>query len=119
MKNKERKNKLRIERRKKRSRAKLSGTSDRPRLHVNRGVKNFSAQIIDDTKGITLVSVYTRELDSDTSTKTQKAEKLGKLIAKKALEKKITKVVFDRCGNKYHGRVKAFADSVRANGLQF
>lgn len=89
-----------------------------PRLTVNRSNKYMSAQIIDDTKRITLVSASDHEVKEKISKK-MRAEIVGKKIAADALKKKITAVVFDRGWYKFHGRVKAFADAARAGGLQF
>ncbi len=114
------------EQRHRRVRAKIKGTSKIPRLCVFRSNKHIYAQLIDDEKGKTLVS--TSDLDIKTKiTKTKKgltnkaaiAYKVGEILAKKAIEKKFEKVVFDRGGNKYHGRIKALADSARENGLKF
>jgi len=101
-----------------RSRAKIFGTSARPRLAIFRSLKHISAQLIDDEKSQTLVSVHDREV-SATKNKTDKAVLVGELIAKKATDKKIMTCVFDRRGYKYHGRVKALADKARETGLQF
>ncbi|OGY84252.1 MAG: 50S ribosomal protein L18 [Candidatus Kerfeldbacteria bacterium RIFCSPHIGHO2_12_FULL_48_17] len=117
MTNKERKAQLTKMRRKARSRVGIFGTSVKPRLHVSRSLQYFSAQIIDDTEGKTLISAHTREVKI--KGKIAQAEALGKLVAEKAKAKKITRVVFDRSGYKYHGRVKAFADGARAGGLVF
>jgi len=97
-------------RRHKRVRAKIKGTAEVPRLCVFRSNKYIYAQIIDDEKGKSLVS--TKEILS-------RAKKAGQDIAKKAIEKKINKVVFDRGGYKYHGRVKALAEGARKGGLKF
>lgn len=102
-----------------RARKKIIAQSTHPRLSVFRSNVRMYAQIIDDTKGITLVSVHEKELTDATGTKIIKSEKLGELIAKKALEKKIKAVVFDKGSYRYHGRVKAFADGARKGGLQF
>ena len=107
-------------RRHKRVRTKLGGTPERPRLCVFRSNSNIYAQIIDDTKGITLVSAST--LDKDIKNKkanVEAAKEVGASIAKKAKEKKITKVVFDRGGYIYHGVVKSIAESAREAGLEF
>jgi large subunit ribosomal protein L18 len=106
------------ERRVKRVRTLVSGTPDRPRLTVHISNANISAQIIDDSKGKTLSSVSTvgQKLDGSLTTK---AEWVGQQIAKKAKTARIKKVVFDRRGRKYHGRLKALADSARAQGLEF
>lgn len=95
-----------------RVRAKISGTSKVPRLCVFRSHQYIYAQLIDDEKGKT-IAVATGKANID------KAKKVGKLIAKKALEKKIEKVIFDRGGYKYHGRVKAVAEGAREAGLKF
>ncbi|MDD7384485.1 MAG: 50S ribosomal protein L18 [Actinomycetaceae bacterium] len=102
-----------------RLRKKISGTAARPRLVVTRSLKHMVAQVIDDTVGHTIVSASTMEADlrSFEGTKTEKAAKVGELIAARALEAGITDVVFDRGGNQYHGRVAAVADAARENGL--
>jgi large subunit ribosomal protein L18 len=106
-----------------RIRKKIYGTPERPRLAVFKSLRYIYAQIIDDTKGHTLVSASSleKELRSQLkSTKNVEAAKLvGEVIAKRALEKGIKKVVFDRGGFLYHGKVKALADSARAAGLEF
>ena len=103
----------------KRVRAKVQGTTKRPRLCVFRSSQHIYAQIIDDDKNKTLVSVKDLELKGEKKGKTAVASQVGELIAKKAQEKKITKVVFDRGGYKYHGRVKALAEGARKGGLKF
>jgi len=105
--------------RQKRVRAKVIGTAQKPRLNVFRGLNSISAQLIDDNQGKTLVSASDRELKNKKATKTEKAAAVGKLIAQKAADKKITEVVFDRAGYKYHGRVKALAEAAREAGLKF
>jgi large subunit ribosomal protein L18 len=106
-----------------RIRKKIYGTPERPRLAVFKSLRYIYVQIIDDTKGHTLVSASSleKELRSQLkSTKNMEAAKLvGEVIAKRALEKGIKKVVFDRGGFLYHGKVKALADSARAAGLEF
>lgn len=97
-------------RRKARIRAKIQGTSRLPRLVVFRSNKNFEAQLVDDLTGKTLARVQVALKES---------EKAGSTIAELAKAKKVTKVVFDRGGYKYHGNVKKFADSARKGGLQF
>ena len=107
-------------RRHKRVRTKVSGTTECPRLAVCRTNKNLIAQIIDDTKGETLVYVST--LDNDVKTKKankEAAKEVGTLVAKKALEKKVENVVFDRGGFIYHGVVKEVAEAAREAGLKF
>lgn len=103
-----------------RVRKKVSGTPEMPRLSVYRSEKNIYAQIIDDTKGITLVSASSldKELEAVGSNK-EGAKLVGEFIAKKAIEKGISKVVFDRGGYIYHGRVKELAEGAREAGLQF
>ena len=103
-----------------RVRAKISGTTERPRLCVYRSNANISAQIIDDTKGITLVSASTLEkaFEGNGGNK-EAAKKIGALIAERAIEKGITDVVFDRGGYLYHGRVSELADGAREGGLKF
>jgi len=107
------------ERRRKRVRAKVIGTKICPRLNVFRSLKHIYVQIIDDTAGITLVSASDKELKSKKAKNLDLAKEVGKLIAKRAIEKKITKVIFDRAGYKYHGRVKAVAEGAREGGLKF
>lgn len=110
---------IRIERRKQRTRKKLLSQKTWPRLSVFRSNVSIYAQIIDDSKGATIVSAHEKELTLKDGTRISKAENLGELIAKKAIEKKITQVVFDKGGYRYHGRVKSFADGARKGGLQF
>ena len=102
-----------------RVRAKLSGTTEAPRLCVYRSNKNIEAQIIDDTKGVTLVSSSSMALKLENGSNVEAAAQVGKDIAEKALAKKIKKVVFDRSGYIYHGRVKALAEAAREAGLDF
>jgi len=104
-----------------RVRAKLSGTSTRPRLNVYRSNKNIYAQLIDDLSGVTLASASTleKELSLESTSNVEAAQKVGELIAKRAVEKGYTSVVFDRGGYLYHGRIKALADAARENGLEF
>lgn len=112
---------MRKERRKKRVRKKIFGTPERPRLSVFRSNRHIYAQIIDDTVGHTLASACSMEKEVDTSgkTKTEVARQVGLLLARRAREKGIEKVVFDRGGNLYHGRVKALAEGAREGGLVF
>lgn len=103
-----------------RVRNKIAGTAERPRLCVFRSNTNLYVQIIDDTKGVTLVSAST--LDKEVKEKRSNvtaAKELGAVIAKKAIEKNIKNVVFDRGGYVYHGVVKALAEAAREAGLQF
>ncbi len=116
--NKEAKNVSRV-RRHIRVRKTLSGTSSSPRLCVYRSNKNIEAQIIDDTKGITLVSSSSMSLKLANGSNIEAATKVGEDIAKKALANNIETVVFDRSGYIYHGRVKALADGARSAGLKF
>ncbi|MBD3251781.1 50S ribosomal protein L18 [Candidatus Uhrbacteria bacterium] len=105
-----------------RTRAKISGTAERPRLAVYRTTQHISAQLIDDASGKTLVSASDRELDKKTATDLKPVERaaaVGKLVAKKAAEQKISTAVFDRRDKRYHGRVKALADGAREGGLKF
>ena len=127
-------------RRRKRVRAKISGTNSVPRFSVFRSNKNIYAQLINDEKGATLIAASDKELrksetrstksETNSKSKIPKKEKkmtgkilaayeVGKLIAEKAIKKDIKKVVFDRGGRKYHGRVKAVADGAREGGLKF
>ena len=109
--------------RKKRIRKKFEGTAERPRLSVFRSEKHIYAQVIDDTQGVTLAAASTlsseyKELEPAKG-KVGAAERIGELIAKKAQTKGISKVVFDRNGFIYHGRVQALADAARKAGLDF
>ncbi|KFI44886.1 LSU ribosomal protein L18P [Bifidobacterium bohemicum] len=102
-----------------RLRKRISGTPELPRLVVTRSNRHMVAQIVDDTKGVTLVSESTlaHDFDGFDGTKTEAAQKVGELIAKKAKDAGINAVVFDRGGNKYHGRVAAVAEGARQGGL--
>jgi large subunit ribosomal protein L18 len=105
---------------KKSIRKNITGTTDRPRLTVFRSNKQIYAQIIDDVKGVTLVSAGSLKNDSaQTVAKIDQAKLIGKEIAEKALKAGINKVVFDRNGYLYHGRVKSLAEAARENGLNF
>jgi len=119
---KERK-KLARTKRKKRVRSHVKGTSERPRLNVFRSLKNIYAQAIEDTTGKTLASASTKSPELKGSLRypgnVEAAKKVGELIAKKCLERGIQKVVFDRSGYLYHGRIKALAEAARAGGLIF
>ena len=107
-------------RRVRRTRAKIFGTEARPRLAVYRSNRALSAQLIDDVRGHTLVSVSTRELTGGKkSPKQDSAAKIGELIAKRAKEAGIAKAVFDRRSYAFHGRVRSFADAARKAGLEF
>jgi large subunit ribosomal protein L18 len=102
-------------------RNKVEGTTERPRMTVFRSNKQISVQIIDDTKGTTLVSASSlvKNIASQSGTKTDKAIAVGKMVAEKASSAGITSVVFDRNGYLYHGRVKQLADAAREAGLKF
>ena len=98
----------------------VSGTPERPRLVVFRSNSEIYAQIIDDTKGVTLVAASSRDKDlKATGTKTEKAKEVGQAIAKKALAAGIESISFDRGGYLYHGRVKSLAEGAREGGLKF
>ena len=114
-------NKSTSKRRAQRTRGKLKRTSEnRLRLSVYRSARNISAQIIDDKNNKTLVAVSSvKEKVADKNKKREKSIYVAELLAKKALEKKITQVYFDRGGYKYHGRIKIFADALRKKGLNF
>jgi len=100
-----------------RVRKKVAGTPERPRLVIFRSLKHITAQIVDDVAGRTLMTVSSTDLA--TGKKTEKSVEVGKRIAARAKDAGITKVVFDRAGYKYHGRVKAVADGAREGGLEF
>ncbi|WP_338450532.1 50S ribosomal protein L18 [Niallia oryzisoli] len=104
-----------------RVRSKLSGTAARPRLNVFRSNKHIYAQLIDDVNGVTLASASTldKEVSVESAGNIDAAAKIGELVAKRAVEKGISSIVFDRGGYLYHGRVKALADAARENGLEF
>jgi large subunit ribosomal protein L18 len=105
---------------KKRIRKNISGTTSRPRLTVFRSNKQIYAQVIDDIKGVTLVSAASlKDENTQKVTKLEQAKLIGKQIAEKATEAGIVEVVFDRNGYLFHGRVKALADSARESGLKF
>ena len=120
--NKTDKNKERVIRHK-RVRRKVSGTTERPRLNVYRSLNEIYAQIIDDTKGATLVAASTKDKDLAKSleklSKSEQAKVVGKTVAEKAIAKGITEIVFDRGGYLFTGRVKALADGAREAGLRF
>ena len=117
MSNKRLKNKIRI-------RKKITGTSERPRLAVYKSLKQIYAQIIDDSKGETLLSASSLSKNiakeiKDAKSKIEKSKVVGKYLAEKAKEKGIESVVFDRSGYRYHGRVQALAEGAREGGLKF
>ncbi|CAN5621469.1 50S ribosomal protein L18 [soil metagenome] len=108
-------------RRQVRGRKKIAGTADRPRLVVTRSSRHIVAQIVDDLQGRTLVSASSMEADLRASSddKTVKARRVGELVADRAKSAGVESVVFDRAGNRYHGRVAALADGARESGLTF
>ena len=108
-------------RRQVRGRKKVSGTAERPRLVVTRSSKHLSVQVVDDLDGRTLVSASTMEPDlrAFEGDKSAKARRVGELVAERAKAAGVEGVVFDRAGNKYHGRVAALADGAREGGLAF
>ncbi len=107
--------------RKKRIRSRLAGTSDKPRLSVFKSNTNLYVQLVDDEAGKTIASASTQEKANRGSVKNtiEGAKHLGQLIAKRAAEKKISRIVFDRSGYIYHGKIKALADAAREAGLTF
>jgi large subunit ribosomal protein L18 len=107
------------ERRHKRVRGKVRGTSERPRLVVSRSNRGISAQLVDDMDGKTLAAASWLQLKGFKGKKSEQAAAVGKLLAQKAKEASIEVVVFDRAGYLYHGRVKALADATREGGLKF
>ena len=105
-----------------RVRRKVSGTSERPRLAVFRSLQHVYAQVIDDSQGVTLAAASSLDKELRSDAKVRKAEvsrNVGKLIARRAREKGVSAVVFDRGGYKYHGRIKSLADAAREEGLVF
>jgi large subunit ribosomal protein L18 len=109
-------NNLRLQR-KRRIRAKVSGTAETPRLAVFRSLKDLRVQVINDETGMTIVSANSKEAKAKNTV--EGAKKIGELVAKKCADKKIKKIVFDRAGYKYHGKVKAMAEGAREGGLKF
>jgi large subunit ribosomal protein L18 len=109
------------ERRRRRVRAKIYGTLARPRLNVFRSIEHMYVQLIDDENGHTLVAASTTEkaVRDMKIKKSEEAGAVGKLLAQRAVDKQIKKVVFDRAGYRYHGRVKAIAEGAREGGLEF
>lgn len=110
-------------RRHRRVRKRVFGTSERPRLNVFRSLSHIYAQVIDDSRGCTLVAVSTVDPEVaariEGMTKTEQAGVVGKVLAERALDQDVKQVIFDRGGYKYHGRVKALADAAREGGLEF
>lgn len=111
------------EKRHQRVRVRVRGTAERPRLNVFRSLRHMYAQLIDDVAGHTMASASTMDAEVKEQlaklSKADQAKLVGQVLAKRALEKGVKEVVFDRGGYKYHGRVKALAESARAAGLQF
>ena len=109
------------ERRKLRIRKKVNGTAERPRLSVFRSSRHIYAQVIDDASGKTLAAASTveKELKGSKSTKSEEAATVGKLVAERAKAAGVERVVFDRAGFRYHGRIKSLADAAREAGLEF
>ncbi|WP_110206496.1 50S ribosomal protein L18 [Nocardioides daejeonensis] len=108
-------------RRQVRGRKRIHGTAERPRLVVTRSARHISVQVVDDLVGKTLASASTMEADlrAAAGDKSEKAKKVGELVAARAKEAGVSAVVFDRAGNKYHGRIAALADGAREGGLTF
>ncbi|HEY5792905.1 MAG TPA: 50S ribosomal protein L18 [Chthoniobacterales bacterium] len=106
-----------------RLRKKVSGSEERPRLSVHFSGRHITAQVIDDVSGTTIASAHTTEAEfksqKGVTANSATAQKVGKLVAERGLAKNVTKVVFDRGGFKYHGKVKALAEAAREAGLQF
>jgi large subunit ribosomal protein L18 len=106
------------EKRRKRVRRKIAGTAERPRLSVYRSNVHIYAQIVDDERGHTVVAADSREVEGAENRK-DAARKVGELVARKAADAGVEEVVFDRGGNKYHGRIAALAEGARSGGLKF
>ena len=104
-----------------RVRKKVTGSTARPRLVVNRSSRHMVAQVVDDSAGVTLASASTMDASLRTAAgdKTEKARKVGELVAERAKAAGVSAVVFDRGGNRYHGRIAALADGARESGLEF
>lgn len=105
--------------RKRRIRAKIVGSENRPRMSVYKSLKSIYVQIIDDSKGKTLASAKSSDIKKDFDNNVDTAKLVGKLIAEKCLKVKIENIVFDRSGYKYHGKIKALAEGAREGGLKF
>ncbi|MBI2439107.1 MAG: 50S ribosomal protein L18 [Candidatus Moranbacteria bacterium] len=105
--------------RKRRVRAKISGTASCPRLSVFRSLRNISVQAIDDETGKTVAQASLRDAGKNSTNSVEGAAAVGKIIAERLVELGVEKAVFDRSGYKYHGKVKALAEAARANGLTF
>ena len=108
-----------VKRRHRRVRKKVSGTAERPRLCVFRSNNHIYAQVIDDVAQHTLVSASDFNLESNSGATCESSAEVGKLVAQRAIDRGIDKVVFDRGGNLYHGRIKALAEGAREAGLDF
>jgi len=119
MKNPEKEKRQAKIKRRKRVRSKIFGTAEIPRLSLYKSNKGLFIQLINDEAGNTLASASDKEVEASGKNKTFVAHEIGKLIAKKALEKDIKKIIFDKGSYKYHGRVKAAADGAREGGLKF
>lgn len=117
--NKQKEIQIQRERRHKRIRAKINGSAARPRFSVFRSNASLFLQLIDDVSGKTLVSAHSKEIKKKGANKTEIAKELGKMLAEKAMTKKISAVVFDKSFYKFHGRVKAAAEGAREAGLKF
>jgi len=121
--NRQKAKRLQHTRRKKRVRGRIFGTPQRPRLSVHRSLRHLYGQIIDDVRGVTLVSASTRDKEFGgklaTGGNKQAASEVGKLLATRAVAAGIRQVAFDRGGAKFHGRVKAFAEAIREGGVSF
>ena len=110
---------VRKQKRKKRIRQKISGTAERPRLSIFRSARHVYAQVIDDVAGKTLVSASSFEKDAQVSANREGCSSIGQKVAARCKEKGIEKVVFDKNGSQYHGRIEALAKGAREGGLQF
>lgn len=97
---------------------KIIGTATKPRASVFRSNKNIEVQLIDDTKGVTILSISSKKIDQKLKP-VERASETGKALAKLAIAKKVTEIVYDRNGYRYHGQVKAMADGLREGGLKF
>lgn len=111
--------KIRLVKRHLKIRSKIKGNNKRPRFVIFRSSAHIYGMLVDDESGKTLVSVADKNINKKDLTKTEKAKAVGKLVAEKAAKEKISKVVFDRAGYLYHGRIKALADGARQGGLKF
>lgn len=109
---------MRREERKRRVRAKISGTAERPRLCVFRSLRSISVQAIDDVAGKTLAQANLRELGKKAKHTVEGGAQVGKLMAERLVAVKVKEAVFDRSGYKYHGKIKALVDAVRENGIK-